>query len=57
MKLVAGIPRSPKDHLYCFLRGGAEGGSDGLGCQVVDGKVIAAWLDDNPDYLRRLKTL
>lgn len=57
MNLVAGIPRSPEDHVYCFLRGGVEGGSDGLDCQVVDGKIISAWLDDHPDYLQHLKTL
>jgi hypothetical protein len=42
MKLVAGITRSPEDYLYCFLRGGVEGGSDGFDCQAVDGKVISA---------------
>ena len=48
---------APEDRLYCFLRGGVEGGSEGLHCQVVNGKTICAWLDDDPEYLLRLKTL
>lgn len=56
-KLIAGIPRSPEDHLYFCCRGGVEDGRDGLNCQVVDGNDILEWLDGTPDYLRYLKTL
>jgi hypothetical protein len=57
MNLVARIPRSHEDHLYCFLRGGVEDGREGLGCRVVDGETISAWLDRNPEYLQQLKTM
>lgn len=55
-KLMAGVPRSPEDHLYFCCRGGIVGGSDGLDYRVMDGDDILKWLDDDPDYLGRLKT-
>ncbi len=48
--------RCPEDRLCCFLRGAVEGGSEGLDCRVVEGETVSAWLDDGPEYLRRLKT-
>lgn len=51
------LARSPEDSLYFFCRGGVEGGSDGLGCHVVDGEDISKWLDDDPIYRQYLKML
>ena len=57
VKLISGIPRRPEDHLYFCCRGGVKGGRDGLDCRVVDGNDISQWLDEDPDYLKRLKTM
>ena len=55
--LIAGIPRNPDDHLYFCCRGGVEDDGEGLDCRVVDGKAIEKWLDEDPVYFRRLKTM
>jgi hypothetical protein len=54
-RLIAGIPRTPEDHLYFCCRGGVEGDRGDLDCQVVDGNDILNWLDDDPDYFRYLR--
>jgi hypothetical protein len=56
-RLIAGIPRTPEDHLYFCCRGGVEGDRGDLDCQVVDGNDILNWLDDDPDYFRYLKSV
>ena len=55
--LIAGIPRNPDDHLYFCCRGGVEDDGEGLDCRVIDGGDIQEWLDEDPDYFRRLKTM
>jgi hypothetical protein len=55
--LIAGILRNPDDHLYFCCRGGVEDDGEGLDCRVIDGGDILGWLDEDPDYFRRLKTM
>jgi hypothetical protein len=38
-----------------LLSGWVEGDRGDLDCQVVDGKDILTWLDDDPDYFRYLR--